>query len=204
MLLAIHPDNPEPKKIKTVIECLNDGGIIIYPTDTVYTIGCSLLKVRAIEKVAKIKGIKPEKSNFSLVCADLSAIAEYAKVDTPTYKLMKRAFPGPYTFILQASGNIPRYFNMKKNTVGIRVPDHKLCLELVNTLGHPLISTSVHDDDEIIEYTTDPELIYEKYKQQVDIVINAGYGNNTASTVIDCSSGEAEVIREGIGEIDFL
>lgn len=204
MLIQIHPVNPEAKKIKTIIECLNDGGVIIYPTDTVYSIGCSLVKVRAIERVARIKGIKPEKAQFSIVCNDLSNIAEYAKVDTPTYKIMKKALPGPYTFILQASSKVPRYFNMKKNTIGIRVPDHALCLELVKELTFPIISTSVHDDDELIEYTTDPELIHEKYQKLVDIVIDGGYGNNVASTIIDCSGKTPEVIREGIGETDFL
>lgn len=205
MLLEIHPGTPDMRKLRRVIECLNDGGVIIYPTDTVYSIGCSLLKSKAMEKVARIKGLKPEKANFSLICYDLSTLSEYAKtVETPVYKLMRKALPGPYTFILNASSKVPRYFHPGKKSVGIRVPDNHLARELVKELGHPLISTSVHDDDEVIEYTTDPGLIYEKYRHQVDLVIDGGYGHNVASTVIDCTGGEPELVRQGIGPIDHL
>jgi tRNA threonylcarbamoyl adenosine modification protein (Sua5/YciO/YrdC/YwlC family) len=201
MLLEIYPDNPDPRKIKMVIDCLNDGGVIIYPTDTVYSIGCSLMKAKAIERVAKIKGLKPEKAQFSIVCHDLSNLSDYARnVETQVYKIMKKALPGPYTFILNASSKVPKYFfNSNKKTIGIRIPDNNICMEIVRQLGHPIIATSIHDDDEVIEYTTDPELIYEKYQQQVDLVINGGYGNNEASTVINCSEGYPELIREGIG-----
>lgn len=204
MLLAIHPVTPEERKLKLVLECLLDGGVIIYPTDTVYSIGCSMTKSRGIERVARIKNIKPEKANFSLVCHDLSNIAEYAKVDTPTYKILKKALPGPYTFILEGSSKIPRIFNSNRKSIGIRIPQNVIAQKIVELLGHPLIATSVHDDDEVIEYTTDPTLIHERYERSVDIVIDGGYGHNEASTIIDCTSGTAEIIRQGIGETDFL
>lgn len=205
MLIDIHPKNPEPKKIKMVTECLLDGGVIIYPTDTIYSIGCSLLKLKGIERVAKIKGVKVEKANFSIVCHDLSHLSDYTRsVSTQVYKLMKKALPGPYTFILNANNNVPRYFNSNKKEIGIRIPDNTICLEMVKALGHPVIATSVHDDDEIIEYTTDPTLIYERYGKSVDIVINGGYGNNIASTVIDCTGEIPEIIREGAGEVENL
>lgn len=205
MLLHIHPKNPEPKKVKTVLDCLNDGGVIIYPTDTVYSIGCLLTKSKGIERVAKIKGVKPEKANFSIVCHDLSNISEYSRhVNTNIYKIMKKALPGPFTFILDASSKVPKFFNADKKEVGIRIPDHLIPQEIVKHAGVPLISTSVHDDDEVIEYTTDPELIYERYEMKVDIVIAGGYGNNVASTVINCTSGVPEIIRQGIGATDDL
>jgi len=205
MLLEIHPDNPDARKIKQVLECLNDGGVIIYPTDSVYSIGCSLQRLKAVDKVARLKGIKPEKANFSLVCYDLSTLSEYAKqVNNPTFKLMRKAFPGPFTFILNASGQVPKLFKSKKKTIGIRVPDNNIPRELVRQLGCPLISTSVYDDDEIIEYTTDPELIHENWGNKVDIVINGGYGNNEASTVVDCTGDYPEIIRQGIGDLDAL
>lgn len=204
MLISIHPDNPDERKIRRVVEALREGAVIVYPTDTVYAIGCSLQKSKAIEQVARIKGLKPDKANFSIVCQDLSSLAEYAIVDTPVYKIMRKALPGPYTFILNASNRIPKYFNANKKSVGIRVPDNKIVRMIVEELGHPLVTTSVHDDDEIIEYTTDPELIHERYAQQVDLVIDGGFGNNEASTIIDCTSGEPELVREGIGPTDHL
>lgn len=204
MLISIHPDNPDERKIRRVVEALREGAVIVYPTDTVYAIGCSLQKSKAIEQVARIKGLKPEKANFSIVCQDLSSLAEYAIVDTPIYKIMRKALPGPYTFILNASNRIPKYFNANKKSVGIRVPDNKIVRMIVEELGHPLVTTSVHDDDEIIEYTTDPELIHERYAQQVDLVIDGGFGKNEASTIIDCTSGEPELVREGIGPTDHL
>lgn len=188
-----------------VTECLLDGGVIIYPTDTIYSIGCSLLKLKAVERVAKIKGVKTEKANFSIVCHDLSHITDYSRsVSTPVYKMMKKSLPGPYTFILNANNNVPRYFNSNKKEIGIRIPDNIICLELVKSLEHPVIATSVHDDDEVIEYTTDPTLIYERYEKLVDIVINGGFGNNIASTVIDCTGEIPELIREGAGEVENL
>jgi len=202
MFLKIHPDNPDPKKIKKVVECLLDGGVIIYPTDTVYALGCSLMQHKAFEKVALIKGIKPEKANFSLVCYDLSHLSEFCKpIDNPVYKLMRRTLPGPFTYILNANGNVPKLFKSKKKTVGIRVPNNNIPRDIVKELNNPIISTSVHDEDEILRYTTDPELIYEKYKTRVDLVIDGGYCNNEASTIVDCTSDSPEVIRQGIGEI---
>ncbi|TVR37439.1 MAG: threonylcarbamoyl-AMP synthase [Cryomorphaceae bacterium] len=205
MLINIHPDNPDPKRIDQVVDVLRKGGVIIYPTDTVYTIGCDLMNIKALEKVARIKNIKLDKANFSVICYDLSQISEYTKpLDNTVFKLMKKALPGAYTFILNASGQVPKIFQSKKKTVGIRVPDNNIPREIVRVLGNPIISTSVHDDDEILEYTTDPELIHEKYSNQVDLVINGGFGNLHASTIFDCTSGSVELVREGIGSLDVL
>ena len=205
MLIQIHPKNPEPKKIKTVVECLLDGGVIIYPTDTVYSIGCLLTKSKGIERVARIKGVKVEKANFSIVCHDLSNLSDYSRhVNTNIYKIMKKALPGPFTFILDASNKVPKYFNSDKKEIGIRIPNHLIPLEIVMETGVPLISTSVHDDDEVLEYTTDPELIYERYENLVEMVVAGGYGNNVASTVINCVSGLPEIVRQGIGITDDL
>lgn len=207
MLLTIHKDNPPERLLKQVVECLEDGGVIIYPTDTVYGIGCDIRNRKAIEKICRIKGIKPEKASFSCICSDLSNISEYAiHVTTPLYKMMKRALPGPYTFILEASSQIPRYFQSNKKTVGIRVPDHKIPLELVRLLGSPIVNTSLRDVDTLVEYTTDPELIHEQYEKLVDIVIDGGFGGNIPSTVVDCSKGDGswEIIREGKGPLEIL
>ncbi len=201
-LIKIHPETPELRKILEVVDCLRNGGLVIYPTDTVYGLGCDIHQQRAVEKVCQIKGIKPQKINLSFICYDLSHISEYATVDTPIFKLMKKALPGPFTFILKASHQVPRILNSNKKTVGIRIPDHQIPRLIVKELDHPIITTSVKDDDEIIEYSTDPELIYEKYKHLVDIVIDGGYGNNVASTVIDCTHDELEIVREGIGDIE--
>ncbi len=203
MLLKIHPDNPDPKKMRQAAEMLRNGGVLIYPTDTVYSIGCDVTNPKAIAQVARIKGVKPEKANFSLICYDLSHISEYARIDTPDYKLMKKSLPGPFTFILNGSSNLPKIFKAKKKEVGIRVPDNNIARELVNLLGNPLIATSVHDDDEVIEYTTDPELIHEKYHMLVDAVIDGGYGNNEASTIVDLTAGSPEIVRQGLGELDL-
>jgi tRNA threonylcarbamoyl adenosine modification protein (Sua5/YciO/YrdC/YwlC family) len=202
MLINIHPDNPDPRKIRQVADILHDGGVIIYPTDTVYSIGCDLMNQKAIGKVAALKGLKPQKADFSIVCYDLSHISEYARVNTPDYKLMKRSLPGPFTFILNATGNVPKIFGNKKKTIGIRVPDNLIARTIVNEFGNPIIATSVHDEDEIIEYTTDPELIHEKYHKLVDAVINGGMGNNEASTIVDCTETEPVIIRQGLGELD--
>lgn len=199
MLLTIHPDNPEPRKIKQVVDCLKKGGLIIYPTDTVYSIACDLNNKRAAERMAKIKGEKLEKSNFSLICYDLSHISDFTvPFSNSTYKLMKKALPGPYTFILNANTLVPKIFKSNKKTIGIRVPDNKIARLIVKTLGNPLLSTSVHADDEIIEYITDPSLIHEKYEQMVDLVIDGGYGKNEPSTVIGCTEQEPQVIRLGL------
>ena len=205
MLVKLYPDNPNEKALEQISRVLSDGGVIIFPTDTVYSLGCDFSQKKALEKVARIKGLKLEKADFSLVCHDLSHISEFTKaIDTPTYKLLKRALPGPYTFILEASNLIPKIFKNKKKTVGIRVPDNPIALSIIKHLGRPLVSTSIHDEDEVIEYTTDPELIHEKYEQMVDLVVDGGFGDNYASTVIDCTQGEWEVIREGKGSLDVL
>lgn len=206
MLLRINPNKPNTKEIEQVVNCLRDGGIIIYPTDTVYGIGCDIHKQRAVERICKLKNIDPEKANFSFICADLSHLSDFTRpIDTHTFKLIKKALPGPFTFVLEANNNVPKLFSSKKKTVGIRIPNNKICIEIVKLLGNPIMSTSVHDDDEIIEYTTDPELIYEKYKNIVDIVIAGGYGNNEASTVVDCTNSEYKVLRQGLGVIeDYL
>ncbi len=203
MLVKIYPENPNPKEIKTVVDCLKNGGVIIYPTDTVYAIGCDIMSSKAVARVAAIKSTKVEKANFSFIFYDLSHISDYTKpFGTSIYKLMKKALPGPFTFILDANGNIPKLFQSRKKTIGIRIPNNNIIREIVKELGNPIISTSVYDDDEILEYTTDPELIYEKYNHQVDLVIDGGFGDNEASTVVDCTSGEPEVIREGKGDIE--
>lgn len=202
--IKIYPENPNEKEIAKVVKILKEGGLIIYPTDTVYGLGCDITNTKALERIAKIKGIKLEKANFSFVCHDLSNISDYIKqIDTPTFKILKRALPGPYTFILPGNNNLPKEFK-KKTTVGIRVPDNEIALEIVRKLGNPIVSTSIHDEDEVIEYTTDPELIFEKWQNIVDVVIDGGYGDNEASTIIDLSEGEPIVIREGKGSLDIL
>jgi tRNA threonylcarbamoyl adenosine modification protein (Sua5/YciO/YrdC/YwlC family) len=203
-LLKIYEDNPNEVAIKKVVEVLKNGGLIIYPTDTVYGLGCDITNARALEKVAKIKGIKLEKANLSFICFDLSHISDYVKqIDTATFKLLKRALPGPYTFILPGNNNLPKVFKNKK-TVGIRVPDNNIIRAIVKELGNPIISTSIHDEDEVLEYSTDPELIFEKWENQIELVIDGGYGDNVPSTIIDLSGNEPEVIREGKGDLDIL
>ncbi len=205
MLLKIYEENPAPRLVHQVVECLMDGGVIIYPTDTIYGIGCDITKPKAVERVARIRGIKKQKANFSFICHDLSQLSDFTRpIPNNIFKMMKRVLPGPYTFILNANNNVPRLFQSKKKTVGIRVPDNGIIRTITAELGNPIMSTSVHDDDEIIEYTTDPELIYEKYGHLVDFVIDGGYGDNTPSTVIDCTSGDIEIIREGKGDIDNI
>lgn len=200
MLIRIHPENPSLRYIKTVVECLNDGGVIIFPTDTIYALGCDIYKSKAIERVARIKGIKKEKANFSFLTHDLSQLSDYTKpLNNEVYKLMKSTLPGPFTFILNANNNVPKIFQSKKKTVGIRIPENNIPAEIIRELGNPIMSTSIHDDDEIIEYTTDPELIYEKYNSMVDIVIDGGYGDNEPSTIIDCTGTEILIVREGKG-----
>jgi tRNA threonylcarbamoyl adenosine modification protein (Sua5/YciO/YrdC/YwlC family) len=202
--LKIYEDNPNEAAIKKVVEVLKNGGLIIYPTDTVYGLGCDITNARALEKVAKIKGIKLEKANLSFICSDLSHISDYVKqIDTATFKLLKRALPGPYTFILPGNNNLPKVFKNKK-TVGIRVPDNNIIRAIVKELGNPIISTSIHDEDEVLEYSTDPELIFEKWENQIELVIDGGYGDNVPSTIIDLSGNEPEVIREGKGDLDIL
>lgn len=202
--IKIYPQNPNEKEIAKVVKILRDGGLVIYPTDTVYGLGCDITNSKALERVAKIKGIKLDKANFSFVCSDLSNLSDYVKqIDTATFKILKRSLPGPYTFILPGNNNLPKEFK-KKNTVGIRVPDNEITLEIVRQLGNPIVSTSIHDEDEVLEYSTDPELIFEKWQNLVDAVIDGGYGDNVASTVIDLSGPEPLVVREGKGDPDVF
>ena len=202
--IKIYKENPNPKAIADVVAVLKRGGLIIYPTDTVYGLGCDITNSKALERIAKIKGVKLEKANLSFICHDLSNLSDYVKqIDTSTFKVLKRALPGPYTFILPGAKTLPKAFK-KKKTVGIRVPDNAIALEIVKQLGNPIISTSIHDEDEILEYTTDPELILEKWDSIVDMVIDGGYGDNEASTVIDFSGDEPKVIREGKGSLEIF
>lgn len=202
--IKIYEDKPNEAAIKKVVAVLKDGGIIIYPTDTVYGFGCDITNSRALEKLAKIKGVKLEKANFSFVCSSLSNISDYVKqIDTATFKILKRALPGPYTFILPGNNDLPKEFR-KKKTVGIRVPQNNIALQIVEMLGNPIISTSIKDEDDVIEYSTDPELIFEKWQNKVDLIIDGGYGDNIASTIIDLTGDEPEVIREGKGSLDIL
>ena len=200
-IVKIYPENPNLKEIDKIITILRDGGLVIYPTDTVYAIGCDALNVRAVEKICKLKGIDPRKSNLSIICHDLSNISEYAKVSNTVFKVMKKNLPGPFTFILPTSSELPKIYKNKKE-VGIRVPDNAIVRELVKQLGNPILTTSIHDDDdEIVEYSTDPELIFEKYERIVDVVIDGGYGGVEASTVVDCTSDEITIIRQEKGEL---
>jgi len=202
--IKIYPENPNPRAVQKVVEVLKRGGLVIYPTDTVYGLGCDITNIKALERIAQIKGVKLEKSNFSFVCEDLSNLSDYVKqIDTSTFKILKRALPGPYTFILPGSKSLPNPFK-KRKTVGIRVPDNSIALALVSALGNPIVSTSIRDDDDIVEYTTDPELILEKWDNLVDIVIDGGYGGNEASTIIDLSGDAPEVVREGKGSLDIF
>ncbi|WP_299672496.1 L-threonylcarbamoyladenylate synthase [uncultured Polaribacter sp.] len=201
--IKIYNENPNHKEITKIVKILQAGGLVIYPTDTVYGLGCDITKPKALEKIAQIKGIKLEKANFSFICNDLSHLSDYVKqIDSATFKILKRALPGPYTFILPGGNHLPKVFK-KKKTVGIRIPDNNIIRKLVEELGNPIISTSIRDDDDVLEYTTDPELIFEKWQNLVDVVIDGGYGDNEASTVIDLTE-EPAVIREGKGSLDIL
>ena len=201
-LLKIHPENPEQRKIDKVVEVLRNGGVIIYPTDTIYGIGCDIFNQRAVERVCQIKGVKADKTQLSFICQDISHISEYVRnLSTPVFKVMKKALPGPYTFLLESSTKVPKIINAKKKTVGIRVPDHPIPRMLVEQLGHPIITTSIHDSDSIKAYTTDPEEIFERFKKLVDIVIDGGMGHNMPSTVVDCTGDTFEVVRQGAGDL---
>ena len=202
--IKLYNENPNEKEIAKIVEVLRNGGLIIYPTDTVYGLGCDITNTKALEKIARIKGVKLEKANFSFACSDLKNLSDYVKqIDSSTFKLLKRALPGAYTFIMQGNNNLPKDFK-KKKTVGIRVPDNLIARTIVERLGNPIVSTSIYDEDDVIEYTTDPELIFEKWQNLVDIVIDGGYGDNTASTVIDLSGDEPVVIREGKGDVSII
>lgn len=205
MLIKIYPENPNPKAIEQIVEVLKKGGVIIYPTDTVYGMGCDITNQKAIERICKLRGIKPEKANFSFICSDLRHISDYIKpIDTTVFRVLKKALPGPFTFIFNANNNVPKLLSSNKKTVGIRVPDNAIAREIVLQLGNPILSTSIHDDDEVIEYSTDPELIHEKYEDKVDLIVDGGYGDNEPSTVVDCTSGEFEIIRPGKGDLESM
>ncbi|MFC0183214.1 tRNA threonylcarbamoyl adenosine modification protein, Sua5/YciO/YrdC/YwlC family [Pseudarcicella hirudinis] len=200
--IKLYEKNTDQRRIEQIVSCLKDGGIIIYPTDTVYGIGCDIHNTRAVEKVCQIKGIKPNKNNFAIICYDLSHIADYAKVSNSAFKLMKKTLPGPFTFILDGNSNVPKVLAQGKKTVGVRIPDNEITRLIVKELGNPIITTSIKDDDDVIEYSTDPELIFEKFQHQVDIVIDGGYGNNIPSTIVDATTDDFEVIRQGLGDLE--
>jgi tRNA threonylcarbamoyl adenosine modification protein (Sua5/YciO/YrdC/YwlC family) len=203
MLVSIHPENPDSRKISIIVEILRNGGVIIYPTDTVYGLGCDIFNSKAVERVARIKGVKAEKANFSFICRDLSHISDFTKqISNHIFKLMKSHLPGPFTFILEANSNVPKLFKNKKKTVGIRIPDHNIPLEIVKQLGNPILTTSIHDDDKVIDYTTDPELIHENMAGLVDVVIDGGFGNNTPSTIVDCTGDAPRIVRQGLGRFE--
>lgn len=204
MLIKIYPENPNPRQIQKVVETLEKGGVIIYPTDTVYGLGCDIFDQKAVERIARIKGLKPSEANFSIIVHDFSHLSDFTRhVDNATFKLLKKNLPGPFTFILNASSSLPKLFKNKKKTVGIRIPDNPIILEIVRQLGRPILTTSVLDDDELLEYTTDPELIHEKFAEQVDLVIDGGYGDNIPSTIVDCTAEEPIILRQGKGELDL-
>ncbi|MDZ7614924.1 MAG: L-threonylcarbamoyladenylate synthase [Flavobacteriaceae bacterium] len=204
LLIRLYEENPNPKQINQVVEVLKKGGIIIYPTDTVYGLGCDITNNAAMERVARLKNINLEKANLSFICYDLSNLSDYTRqIDTPTYKILKRALPGPYTFILEGNNNLPKVFKRKK-TVGIRIPDNNIIREIIRQLGNPIVSTSIYDEDELLEYTTDPELIYEKWKDLVDLVIDGGFGGNIPSTIVDLTKDEIEVVRAGKGSLEIF
>jgi len=204
MLLRIFPENPNEKHIRTVVDVLESDGVVIYPTDTVYAMGCDIRANKTIEEIARYKGLNPKNPDLSLIFRDMSQLSEYTVIrDNTIFKLLKRNLPGPFTFIVQANNQIPKLFKNRKKTVGIRIPDNNIVLAIIRTLGRPIITTSIHDPDEIIEYTTDPELIYEKYRDFADIVIDGGYGKNEASTIVDCTGEEIEIVRQGLGLLEF-
>ncbi len=201
-LLRIHPQNPEGRKIDHVVSALKNGGIIIYPTDTIYGIGCDLMNRKAVERLCKILDIKPQRLDLSFICHDISQISEYVKrMDTPVFKLLKSCLPGPFTFLFESSSKVPKVLDVNKKTVGIRIPDNKITQAIVEQLGNPVITSSIKDDDRIREYTTDPEDIYHDFKHVVDLVIDGGIGGNVPSTVVDCISSEIKILRQGLGEL---
>ena len=204
MLIRIYPENPSPRQIRLVADILEKDGIIIYPTDTVYAMGCDIKSPRAIEKIAKHKGMNPYNPDLSVIFHDMSQLSDYTVIhDNNLFRLLKRNLPGPFTFIVQANNQIPRLFKNRKKTIGIRIPDNNITLEIVRELGRPIVTASIHDTDQVIEYTTDPELIHEKYRDFADIVVNGGFGNNEPSTIVDCTGEEITIIRQGLGELEF-
>lgn len=202
--IKLYPENPNEKEIQKIVDVLKNGGLVIYPTDTVYGLGCDITQTKALERIAQIKGVKLEKANFSFICSDLSNLSDYVKqIDTSTFKILKKALPGPFTFILPGSTNLPKIFK-KKKSVGIRIPDNNIARMLTQYLGNPIVSTSIYDEDQLVEYTTDPELIFEKWHNKVDVIIDGGYGDNVASTVIDLLDTTPKVIRQGKGNLDDI
>jgi tRNA threonylcarbamoyl adenosine modification protein (Sua5/YciO/YrdC/YwlC family) len=201
MLLHIHPDNPQPRLLKQIAECLLDGGVIIYPTDTIYGIGCDISQPKAVERICRIKNVDPQKAQLSFICKDLSHLSDYTKsIDTPLYRMLKEHLPGPFTFILPASKQVPKILQSKKATIGLRVPDNKICQSLGDALGHPILSASLPGD--MVEEYTDPEVIFEKFKHVVDFVIDGGIGGMEPSTIVDCTTDEWVVLRQGLGKFD--
>lgn len=204
MLLKLYNDNPNPKEVAKIANLLRDGAVIIYPTDTIYGLGCDITKQRAVERIARIKGVKPEKSNFSFIVDDLSHLSDFTKpLNNNIYKLMKRNLPGPFTFILEANTNVPKLLKRKKKNVGIRIPNNNIIRSIVRELGNPILTTSIHSEDTLVEYETDPELIYEEMSHQVDLVIDGGYGNIIPSTIVDCTDHEIVIVRQGLGELEW-
>lgn len=203
--IKLYPQNPDMRRIRHVAEVLRNGGLVIYPTDTVYGLGCDIHNVRAVERVARVKGLRPQKADFSFICYDLSHISDYARVSNMAFKVMKKALPGPFTFVLDVSGKVPKLLHSNRKTVGIRVPDNDIPRHLVQELGNPIITTSIRDEDDVVEYSTDPELIFEKYQHLVDVIIDGGFGQNIPSTIVDATTDDFEIIRQGLGELgDFL
>jgi tRNA threonylcarbamoyl adenosine modification protein (Sua5/YciO/YrdC/YwlC family) len=203
MFLKIYAENPAPRHIKMVVDCLNQGGLVIFPTDTVYGLGCSIYQPKAVDRIASLKGIKKEKANFSFIFHNLSMLSDFTRpISSEIYKLMRRNLPGPFTFILEANNNIPKLFQSKKKTVGIRIPDEPIIQAIIAELGHPIMTTSILDDDKILEYTSDPEIIHDNFRDKVDIIIDGGFGGNQPSTVVDCTGNEIIIIRQGKGELD--
>ena len=202
-LLSIHPQNPEPRKINRIVEVLQKGGVIIYPTDTIYGIGCDLMNRRAVERLCQVMNIKPLKLDLSFICSDLSDISRYVRrIDTPVFKILKKTLPGPFTFIFESSTHVPKILGVNKKTVGIRVPNHPIPLAIVRQLENPLITSSIKDDDHIKEYTTDPEEIFEDFRNLVDLVIEGGAGGNLPSTIVDFTGDEIKIVRRGLGNFD--
>lgn len=204
MRIRLYEENVNAKQLDQVVDCLKKGGVIIYPTDTVYAFGADMYNSKAVEKISRLKKIS-DSANYSIICHDLSHLSDYTlQISNDIFRLMKRALPGPYTFILKANNQVPKLFHSKKKTIGIRVPDNAIARAIVEALGNPIISSSIHDDDELIEYTTDPDLIYERYEAQIDLLVDGGFGDNEASTVLDCTGDEIEILREGKGDLSIL
>jgi tRNA threonylcarbamoyl adenosine modification protein (Sua5/YciO/YrdC/YwlC family) len=203
MVIRIYEENPSPRHVRHAVDAFNRGGLVIFPTDTIYGLGCSIRHIRSLERIARIKGTKKKKTNYSIIFNNLSMLSEFTRpLPNHIFRLIKRNLPGPFTFILEANNQVPKIFQSKKKTIGIRIPDNSIITTIVDELGHPILTTSIKDEDEVVEYITDPELIYEKYGDSIDLLIDGGYGDNEASTIVDCTSGEPEIIRQGKGDLE--